>query len=187
MDTPVLHLAMVVLPQLKFRQAVVRRGLRRLAGKGIVSVHVVRGCTLRQRPWARQWPSLEGYRTRMSRFVDFAVGGFWLVARSSSSRASSSDLNLPQRDKHKADRLFYTGIVLIAVATPVLLCYLVVRVSRRAAARVAESATDVSDPGEWVSLLRASSCSREARATGRAFLVDDGAATGHADLPHALR
>ena len=86
-----------------------------------------------------------------ARFVDFAVGGFWLVSLFIFIAGQQQRLNLPERHKHKADPLFYTGIVLIAVATPVLLCYLVVRVSRAsAAARVANPATD---DGEWVSLL----------------------------------
>ena len=47
-------------------------------------------------------------------------------------------LSLPERHKHKADPALLPGIVLIAIATPVLLCYLVIRVSRSgAAARVA--------------------------------------------------
>jgi len=76
----------------------------------------------------------------MSRGKDFAVGGFWLVALILFIAGQQQRLYLPERDKHKADPLFYTGIVLIAIATPVLLCYLVIRVSRSgAAARVAES------------------------------------------------
>ena len=88
---------------------------------------------------------------RHARSVDFAVGGFWLVSLIVFIAGQQQRLNLPERHKHKADPLFYTGIVLIAGATPVLLCYLVVRVSRAsAAARVANPATD---DGEWVSLL----------------------------------
>ena len=91
---------------------------------------------------------------RMARGKDFAVGGFWLVALILFIAGQQQRLYLPQRDKHKADPLFYTGIVLIVVATPVLLFYLVIRVSRSgAAARVADPATDESDPDEWVSLL----------------------------------
>ena len=90
----------------------------------------------------------------MARGKDFAVGGFWLVSLIIFISGQQQRLYLPQRDKHKADPLFYTGIVLIAIATPVLLCYIVVRVSRAsAAARVASPATDESDPDEWVSLL----------------------------------
>ena len=92
--------------------------------------------------------------TKMSRGKDFAVGGFWLVALILFIAGQQQRLYLPERDKHKADPLFYTGIVLIAIATPVLLCYLVIRVSRSgAAARVADPASDNSDPDEWVSLL----------------------------------
>ena len=86
-----------------------------------------------------------------ARVVDFAVGGFWLVSLFIFIAGQQQRLHLPQRDKHKADPLFYTGIVLIVVATPVLLCYLVSRSS--AAARVADPATDESGPDEWVSLL----------------------------------
>ena len=90
----------------------------------------------------------------MARGKDFAVGGFWLVSLIIFIAGQQQRLYLPQRDKHKADPLFYTGIVLIAVSTPVLLCYLVIRVSRSsAAARVTNPATDDSDPDEWVSLL----------------------------------
>ena len=86
-----------------------------------------------------------------ARLVDFAVGGSWLVSLFIFIAGQQQRLNLPERHKHKADPLFYTGIVLIAIATPVLLCYLVIRVSRSgAAARVANPATD---DGEWVSLL----------------------------------
>ena len=110
-----------------------------------------------------------------ARLVDFAVGGFWLVSLIIFIAGQQQRLNLPERHKHKADPLFYTGIVLIAIATPVLLCYLVVRVSRSgAAARVANPATD---DGEWVSLLpgsafscskaRATSASDRRRASGR--------------------
>ena len=87
----------------------------------------------------------------MARGKDFAVGGFWLVSLIIFIAGQQQRLYLPQRDKHKADPLFYTGIVLIAVATPVLLCYLVSRSS--AAARAAEPETDVLDPDVWVSLL----------------------------------
>ena len=90
----------------------------------------------------------------MARGKDFAVGGFWLVALFIFIAGQQQRLYLPERNKHKADPLFYTGIVLIVIATPLMLCYLVVRVSRSgAAARVANPATDESDPDEWVSLL----------------------------------
>ena len=56
---------------------------------------------------------------RMARGKDFAVGGFWLVALFIFIAGQQQRLYLPERNKHKADPLFYTGIVLIAVATPV--------------------------------------------------------------------
>ena len=89
----------------------------------------------------------------MLRGKDFAVGGFWLVSLILFIAGQQQRLYLPQRDKHKADPLFYTGIVLIAVATPVLLCYLVVRVSRSSAAARVANPDPESDPDEWVSLL----------------------------------
>ena len=55
----------------------------------------------------------------MARGKDFAVGGFWLVALFIFIAGQQQRLYLPERNKHKADPLFYTGIVLIAVATPV--------------------------------------------------------------------
>ena len=149
--------AMVVLPQLKFGQLrrVYAEAFADWLARGIVThVHVVRGCTLKPkalRLYFERPP--EGYPRTMSR-GDFAVGGFWVVSLSLFIAGQQQRLYLPQRDKHKADPLFYTGIVLIAIATPVLLCYIVVRVSRAsAAARVANPVTDESDPDEWVSLL----------------------------------
>ena len=111
--------AMVVLPQLKFGQ--LRRGYAEAfadwLARGIVThVHVVRGCTLKPkalRLYFERPPG--GYPRTMSR-GDFAVGGFWLVSLILFIAGQQQRLYLPQRDKHKADPLFYTGIVLIAIA-----------------------------------------------------------------------
>ena len=58
---------------------------------------------------------------------------------------------LPMRRKSRADPLYYTGIVMIAVGTLVLLCYFVVRLEQvRAAARTPFSPSDMH---EWVALI----------------------------------
>ena len=58
---------------------------------------------------------------------------------------------LPMRSKSRADPIYYTGIVMIAVGTLVLLCYFVVRLERvRSAARTPFSPSDMH---EWVALI----------------------------------
>ena len=162
--------AMVVLPQLKFGQRA--EAFADWLAKGVIThVHVVRGCTLKPkalRLYFERPP--EGYPRTMSR-GDFAVGGFWLVSLIIFISGQQQRLSLPERDKHQADPLFYTGIVLIAHrdAGAVVL-------SRRpresgAAARVAEPATDDSGPRRVgvAAAGRPPHVQREARATGRAF------------------
>ena len=71
--------------------------------------------------WTRTWP--KGYPRRMARGKDFAVGGFWLVSLIIFIAGQQQRLYLPQRDKHKADPLFYTGIVLISIGGLLVVCY----------------------------------------------------------------
>ena len=57
------------------------------------------------------------------------------------------------RNKPKADPLFYSGIVLIAIMTPVLIRYFVVRVSHAGANRRLSNPLGPDDDQEWISLM----------------------------------
>ena len=70
------------------------------------------------------------------RAADVAVVAFWLVCLAVFLAGLWERTMLPMRSKSRADPIYYTGIVMIAVGTLVLLCYFVVRLEQvRAAAR----------------------------------------------------
>ena len=70
------------------------------------------------------------------RAADVAVVAFWLVCLACFLAGLWERTMLPMRSKSRADPIYYTGIVMIAVGTLVLLCYFVVRLERvRSAAR----------------------------------------------------
>ena len=61
------------------------------------------------------------------RAADVAVVAFWLVCLAVFLAGLWERTVLPMRSKSRADPIYYTGIVMIAVGTLVLLCYFVVR------------------------------------------------------------
>ena len=76
---------------------------------------------------------------------------FWLVCLAVFLAGLWERTVLPMRSKSRADPIYYTGIVMIAVGTLVLLCYFVVRLERvRSAARTPFSPSDMH---EWVALI----------------------------------
>ena len=76
---------------------------------------------------------------------------FWLVCLAVFLAGLWERTGLPMRSKSRADPIYYTGIVMIAVGTLVLLCYFVVRLERvRSAARTPFSPSDMH---EWVALI----------------------------------
>ena len=85
------------------------------------------------------------------RAADVAVVAFWLVCLAVFLAGLWERTVLPMRSKSRADPIYYTGIVMIAVGTLVLLCYFVVRLERvRSAARTPFSPSDMH---EWVALI----------------------------------
>ena len=69
---------------------------------------------------------------------------FWLVCLAVFLAGLWERTMLPMRSKSRADPIYYTGIVMIAVGTLVLLCYFVVRLERvRSAARTPFSPSDI--------------------------------------------
>ena len=65
------------------------------------------------------------------RAADVAVVAFWLVCLAVFLAGLWERTVLPMRSKSRADPIYYTGIVMIAVGTLVLLCYFVVRLGVR--------------------------------------------------------
>ena len=85
------------------------------------------------------------------RAADVAVVAFWLVCLACFLAGLWERTMLPMRSKSRADPIYYTGIVMIAVGTLVLLTYFVVRLERvRSAARTPFSPSDMH---EWVALI----------------------------------
>ena len=85
------------------------------------------------------------------RAADVAVVAFWLVCLAVFLAGLWERTMLPMRSKSRADPIYYTGIVMIAVGTLVLLTYFVVRLERvRSAARTPFSPSDMH---EWVALI----------------------------------
>ena len=70
-----------------------------------------------------------------ARLVDFAVGGSWLVSLFIFIAGQQQRLSLPARHKHKADPLFYTGIVLISIGCLLVVYYYNYRSHARAVDR----------------------------------------------------
>ena len=65
------------------------------------------------------------------RAADVAVVAFWLVCLACFLAGLWERTMLPMRSKSRADPIYYTGIVMIAVGTLVLLTYFVVRLGVR--------------------------------------------------------